>query len=301
MDTLLSLRVLAAVAEHKSFAFVADRLGLSPAMTSKHVQHVEARVGARLLNRNSRNVSLTEAGARYLETVRPLLEGLEDAEAQLSETSLAPHGTLTVSMPVWMANPSFARIIAAYHAENPKVVLDLDLSGRKVNLVEEGVDLALRVAMALDDGLIARKLAQVEFPLVASPAFLDRFGRPKTVDDLSGAPFLLYNEMITSGRIRYGEGVDAFDIRSKPVLQSGNETLIHLAAREGMGFAFMPHWLATDDLAKGLLEPVLPDMIYPKGPLHAIYADRSYLPAKVRSFVDFLAGPKGLGARPPGL
>ena len=191
MDTLLSLRVFAAVAEYKSFAAVADRMNLSPAMTSKHVQHVEGRVGARLLNRNSRNVSLTEAGARYLMTVRPLLEGLEEADAQVSETTLAATGTLKVSMPVWMANPTFARIISAYHVQNPNVVLDLDLSGRKINLVEEGVDLALRVTETLDEGFIARKLTMVEFPLVAAPAFLETVGRPKTTDDLNGAPFLI--------------------------------------------------------------------------------------------------------------
>lgn len=294
MDTLLSLRVLAAVAEFKSFAFVANRMNLSPAMTSKHVQHVEARVGARLLNRNNRNVSLTEAGERYLATVRPLLEGLQEAEAQLSESTLAATGTLKVSMPVWMANPSFARILAAFHAENPNVVLDLDLSGRKVNMVEDGIDLALRVTSRLDDGLIARKLAKVDFPLVAAPEFLDRIGRPESHADLDGAPFLIYSPMASNGRIRFGKNADVPDIPYTLVLQSGNESLIHLAAREGMGFAFLPHWLAEDDLAAGLLEPVLPDTNWPKVPISAIYPDRSYLPAKVRSFLDFLAGPNGL-------
>ena len=295
MDTLLSLRVLAAVAEHKSFAAVANRLNISAAMTNKHVQHIEARVGARLLNRNSRNVSLTEAGARYLMTVRPLLEGLEEADAQVSETTLAATGTLKVSMPVWMANPTFARILAAYHTQNPNVILDLDLSGRKINLVEEGVDLALRVTETLDEGFIARKLAMVEFPLVAAPAFLETVGRPKTTDDLNGAPFLIYEAMAANGRIRYGKGDSAIDIKSKLVLQTGNETLIHHSVCEGMGFAFLLHWLATDDLDSGRLETVLPEMEYPRVPLTAIYPDRSFLPAKVRSFLDFLAGPDGFG------
>lgn len=300
MDTLLSLRVFAAVAEHRSFAFVSSRMGLSPAMTSKHVQHVEARVGARLLNRNSRNVSLTEAGARYLAIVKPLLEGLEEAESRLSEATMAATGTLKVTMPVWMANPTFARIIAAYHAENPDVVLDLDLSGRKINLIEEGVDLALRVARSLDEGLVARTLARVTFPLVASPDFLERHGRPGSVAELTGAPFLIYAQMATGGRIRFGEGADAVDITVSPVLHTGNETLIHLGAREGMGFAFLPHWLANDDFTNRLLEPVLPDSPWPTVPLYAIYPDRSYLPAKVRSFLDFLSGPNGLGETPLG-
>jgi len=294
MDTLLSLKVLAAVAEHKSFTYVADRLNLSPAMTSKHVKHIESRVGARLLNRNSRNVSLTEAGERYLLSVRPLLEGLDEAEKQLSETTLAAHGTLKVSMPVWMANSSFASVIVEYHKENPKVILDLDLSGRNINLVEEGIDLALRVSTSLDEGLIARKLTQVSFNLVASPKYLEEFGRPTTLDDISGAPFLKYSQVGTNGRIRFGEGEDALDISLTPVLNSGNENLIHQVAIEGMGFAILPHWLTTDDIAEGRLELVLPETAWPKVPLYAIYPDRSYLPAKVRSFLDFLAGPKGL-------
>ncbi|MGJ8556763.1 MAG: LysR family transcriptional regulator, partial [Sulfitobacter geojensis] len=180
MDTLLSLRVFAEVAEQKNFSAVAERLGLSPAMTSKHVKHVEARVGARLLNRNSRNVSLTEAGAQYLQTLRPLLDGLSEAEAQLTSDGLSPRGTLKMSMPVWMSNPAFAKILTAYHQQNPHVTFDIDLSGRKINMVEEGFDLALRVAFKLDDGLIARKLAEVTFQMVAAPAFLDSFGRPET-------------------------------------------------------------------------------------------------------------------------
>lgn len=293
MDSLRSLQVLAAVAETKSFSAVAARMGLSPAMTSKHVQHIEARVGARLLNRNSRNVSLTEAGARYLETVRPLLEGLEEAENQLSSATLAPRGRLKISMPVWMANGAFARILTAYHRENPEVVIDLDLSGRKINMVEEGVDLALRVAHTLDEGLIARKLVDMAFRMVASPAFLDRYGRPKVADDLTGAPMMAYSQVAATGRVRFG-GAEGLDVKLSPTLVTGNESLIHLLALEGMGFAMLPDWLTQDDLATGRLETVLTGTVWPRVPLHAVYADRSYLPAKVRSFLDFLAGPDGL-------
>ncbi|MGH1414035.1 MAG: LysR family transcriptional regulator [Pelagimonas sp.] len=293
MDTLRSLRVLAEVAELKSFSAVAERMGLSPAMTSKHVQHIEARVGARLLNRNSRNVSLTEAGAQYLLTVRPLLEGLMEAETQLRTDTLSPRGTLRISMPVWMSNPAFAKILTTYHQENPHVTFEVDLSGRKINMVEEGVDLALRVAFKLDDGLIARKLNEVTFQMVAAPAFLKRFGYPQTPDDLSDAPLLAYSKVASDGRVKFG-GADGLDAKLRPVMVSANETLLHSAALAGMGFVMLPNWVTQDDLASGALEVVLPDVTWPKLHIHAIYADRSYLPAKVRSFLDFLAGPKGL-------
>ena len=295
MDTLLSLRVFAEVAEQKNFSAVAERLNISPAMTSKHVKHVEARVGARLLNRNSRNVSLTEAGAQYLQTIRPLLDGLTEAEAQLTTDSLSPRGTLKMSMPVWMSNPAFARILTAYHQQNPHVTFDVDLSGRKINMVEEGVDLALRVAFKLDDGLIARKLAEVTFQMVAAPKFLDSFGRPKTPGDLNDAPMLAYSQVAADGRIKFG-GATGMDIKLRPILTSSNESILHQAAVAGMGFAMLPNWAAQTDIRDGHLEAVLPMIAWPKLHIQAIYADRSYLPAKVRSFLDLLAGPDGLSA-----
>lgn len=295
MDGLVGLRVFALVAELRSFSDAADRLGLSPAMVSKHVQALEARVGARLLNRTSRSVSMTEAGTVYLATVRSLLDGLDQTEAQLSHTILSPRGVLKVSLPVWMANPAFARLLAAFHASNPDVTLDLDLSGRKVNLVDEGFDLALRAALTLDEMLIAKRLATIHFVMVGTPALLDRLGRPKSIEDLKGAPFLAYSAVAPDGRLRLGRGPDAPELHLRPVLISGNETLLHCAAREGLGLSIMPHWLIRDDLTSGMLEPVLPREFSPAVTLHAVYPDRSYLPAKVRSFLDFLGGPNGIG------
>lgn len=295
MDSLLSLRVFAAVAEAKSFAAVADRMDISPAMTSKHVQHIEAEVGARLLNRTSRSVSLTEAGAIYLAAVRPLLEGLDEAGARLAQATLDPRGTLKISLPVWMAEPGLVRVLAAYRARYPDVMLDLDLSGRQVNLVEDGYDLALRVSPALDEGLIARRLIDITFRMVATPALLDRIGRPAVPDDLNGAPFLAYSPVSTGGRVRLGLGPGAPEVRMTPVLQSANETVLFQAALEGMGIAIMPHLVARAHLAAGRLEHVLPDLPSPTVALSAIYPDRSYLPAKTRSLLDFLAGPEGFG------
>lgn len=295
MDSLLSLRVFAAVADTKSFAAVADRLDISAAMTTKHVQHIEAEVGARLLNRTSRSVSLTEAGAIYLAAVRPLLEGLDEAGARLAQSTIDPRGTLKISLPVWLAEPGFVRMLAAYRQRYPEVVFDLDLSGRAVNMVEDGFDLALRVSPTLDEGLIARRLVDVTFYIVATPTLLDQIGRPKVVADLNGARFLAYSPVTSGGRVRLGLGPTAPEVRMTPVMQSANETLLFQAALEGMGIAIMPHPVFRNHLAEGRLERVLPDFPAPSVALSAIYPDRSYLPAKTRSFLDFLAGPEGFG------
>src|SRR6201997_3771091 len=141
MEPLVSLGVFGLVAERKSLAASADRLGISPAMASKHVMQLERRLSARLLNRTSRHVSLTETGALYFEQARQMMEGPDEVEAAVSQTVLAPKGRLRMSAPVWMANPLFAEVLADYRARYPDVTLEIDLSGRLVNLVEEGFDL----------------------------------------------------------------------------------------------------------------------------------------------------------------
>ncbi|WP_257168925.1 LysR family transcriptional regulator [Bradyrhizobium sp. SRS-191] len=288
MDTLVSIRVFCQVAELKSFAAAADRLSLSPAMASKHVMQLEQRLSTRLLNRTSRRVGLTEAGQVYFDQVRPMLDQLDEAEAVVSKATVIPRGTLKVSAPVWFANPLFAGTLAAYRARYPDVVIDLDLSGRLVNLVEEGFDLALRVSATPGDGLIARPLAPVLMQLVASPTYLATAGRPKAVTDLNGHAMLKYALYpLRTITVPAPEGEVALTF--KDVLISGNETLLHHAAVAGMGMAVLPRWLMADDLAAGRLEPVLPELLTIKAPLMAVYPSRKYLSAKVRTFIDFIA------------
>lgn len=288
MDTLTSLRVFCTVAELKSFTAAADRLGLSPAMASKHVMHLERRLATRLLNRTSRHVSLTETGTLYFDQARQMLDGLDEVEAAVSKATVAPRGTLRLSAPVWMANSVFSSVLSDYRAQYPEVRFDIDLSGRMVNLVDEGFDLALRAATVLDPGLIARPLAEVSFHLVAAPRYLERFGRPKSLAELNGRPLLAYSIIVSNGRITLegpeGPKTIAFD----PVLQSANETLLHLGALAGMGFTVLPSWLIRSDLADGKLEAVFPEVTF-RGQLFGVYPSRKYLSAKVRTFLDFIA------------
>jgi DNA-binding transcriptional LysR family regulator len=289
MDTLVSIRVFCTVAELKSFTAAAERLGVSPAMASKHVMSLEERLSARLLNRTSRHVSLTETGALYFEQARQMVDGLEELEAAVGQSVVAPKGRLRLSAPVWMANPLFASLLADFRARHPDVTLEIDLSGRLVNLVEEGFDLALRVTASPDPGLIARTIADAPFYFVASRKLLDRRGHPSSPDDLQGAPLLAYSFVHADGVVTAGTGQERKTIKFTPVLQSGNETLMHYACLEGMGFTFLPKWLVSDDIAAGRLERVLPEKMCFAGKLLAVYPTRKYLSAKVRSFLDFIA------------
>ncbi|WP_137134145.1 LysR family transcriptional regulator [Rhizobium sp. FKY42] len=289
MDTLTSLRVFITVAECKSFSAAAERLSMSPAMASKHIQHLEQRLGSRLLNRTSRNVSLTETGVDYRHQVRVLLEGLDEVEARVSQANINPRGVLKISLPIWMATSPFTRLIARYTEQFPDVVLDLDFSGRMVNLVEEGFDLGLRSTLKPDEGLIARKLPDNMFVLVASPSFLEKVGRPATVDDLEGQAFLAYSHYGADGQIQLKSQGDIIRLRFRPVLRSVNELLLLDAAREGLGYVFLPLWLARHDIESGILEQVLADITSVTVPFLAVYPNRGNLPAKTRSFLDFIA------------
>ncbi len=288
MDTLLSLQVFCLVAELKSFTGAANRLGLSAAMVSKHVMHLERRLATRLLNRTSRHVSLTETGRLYFEQTRQTLDALDEVEAAVSKTTVTPRGTLRMSAPVWMANPVFAGVLADYRARFPEVRFDIDLSGRLVNLVDEGFDLALRATASLDPGLIARIVSEVPFQLVAAPGYLDRFGRPRSAEELDGRALLAYSPVLSDGRLRLDGPDGSRFIACDPVLQSDNETLLQLAAREGMGLALLPKWLIRQDLADGRLESVLPKKFTFPIQLFGVYPSRKYLSAKVRTFLDFI-------------
>jgi DNA-binding transcriptional LysR family regulator len=289
MDTLTSLRVFCTVAELKSFTAAAERLGLSPAMASKHVMHLERRLSARLLNRTSRHVSLTETGALYVEQARQMLDGLEEVEAAVSKTAVAPRGTLRLTAPVWFAHPVLAGLLTDYCARYPEVRLDVDLSGRLVNLVEEGFDLALRATATPDPGLIARKLAEIPFHLVGSPEYLKRAGRPKSFADLNGQPFLAYNVVMGDGTLELGGPEARQAVKFDPVLKSNNESLLHAAALHGMGLTFLPAWMIRQDLAEKRLELVLPQAAGLTAQLLGVYPSRKYLSAKVRTFLDFVA------------
>ncbi|MCP3042454.1 LysR family transcriptional regulator [Xanthomonas euvesicatoria] len=291
MDTMTSLRVFCTVAELRSFTAAARRLNLSPAMASRHVAHVESRIGSRLLNRTSRHVSLTESGALYVAQARQLIDGLDEVEAAIGNGTRTPRGILRLSAPVWTASPCFMRLLADYNRRYPDVCLDMDLSGRRVNLVDEGFDLALRATdtARLDPGLVARPLMQIEFRLMASPAYLKREGHPRKPSDLNGHALLRYSGITGNESIVLGDADDRQTVNFRTVLRSENETLLHLAALEGMGLVLLPTWMVQPDIDAERLTLVLPDALTLNSTLHAVYPSRKFLSAKVRSFVDFIA------------
>lgn len=291
MDTLVSMRVFRRVVELKSFVAAAARMEMSPAMASKHVMHLEKHLGGRLLNRTSRHLSLTEIGRVYFEQCCEMLDRLDEVEATVSRAKIVPSGVLKISAPVWFANRIFTKILAKYQAQFATVSLDIDLSGRMVNVVEEGFDLALRVTQSPPSNLIAHPIASVPFWMVGSPSYLRKAGYPLKPKDLSQHAMVTYSYLsFSEGELPFEgpTGKESVKIGSS-VLRTNNENLIHNAVMDGMGLALLPTWLIEDDIAAGHLERVMLDYCLPANILYAVYTSRKYLSSKVRTFVDFIA------------
>jgi len=288
MDTLTSLRVFREVVEGGSFVAAASRLGLSTAMASKHVAHLERQLGARLLNRTSRHLSLTEAGAVYLEQCREALDSLQAGEAAIGLSQEAPRGVLRVTAPVWCANRRFADALAAYKLAHPEVVVDIRLENRKVDLVEEGYDLALRVTREHAPALIVRPLCTLQFHLVATPAYLQRAGKPVDVADMDrlGAILPTY---VNLDRMEVAGPAGKLQLHLAASMKTDDTTLAYHSVHAGLGMAYLPDWLVADDLQRGALERVLPGFATAPSTLFAVYTSRKYMTAKVRSFIDFFS------------
>jgi DNA-binding transcriptional LysR family regulator len=291
MDTLVSMKVFRHVVEVGSFVGAADRMEMSAAMASKHVMHLEQQLGARLLNRTTRRVAPTEAGREYYERLSQVLTELEEAEQVVGAASVVPQGRLRVSSLSAFGLSHVMAAVADYAAQYPQVTVDMTLSDRVVELIDEGFDVAIRASPngLKSSSLIARQIATAHLVLCASPAYLRRHGTPKTVADLARHNYLQY------------AGVSALEIApatgdaSSRVRLSGNLIVNHLEAQrvivlQGAGIAMLGTEVIGDDLAAGRLVPLLVDDVPPARIDHMDrQLARRHLSAKVRSFVDFLA------------
>ncbi|RZL66109.1 MAG: LysR family transcriptional regulator [Variovorax sp.] len=289
MDRMTSLRVFRSVVEAGSFTAAADRLGISPPMVSKHVAQLEKDLGARLLHRSSRHLSLTEAGTAWYEQSTQALDLLDAAGAAIGQRNATPRGELKVSAPVWCATPRFARVLADYRVRCPEVLVDMHLENRKVDLAADGYDLALRATQEPSNALIARPLCRVPFHLVAAPDFLQRHGVPTAPADLARLGAIVPSYVNLEGISLRGPAGRQVPLRLQPVMRSDDTTLALHAVRAGVGVSFLPDWLVADELAAGRLVAVLPDFTAPVVTLFAVYTSRQYMTPKLRSFIDHLS------------
>lgn len=288
MDTLTSIKVFRQVVELGSFVAAAERLELSAAMVSKHVMNAEKRLGVRLLNRNSRTLSLTEPGRVYFERCKTILDDLEATELELGSLTAVPRGTLRITCPSWFAGPRLASVLADYRRDYPDIVVDVSFDDRLVDLVEEGYDLALRVVRAsasLPLGHVARPLRPMPFYLTASREYVKRNGTPKTPEDIAHHDFVAVGSL-SSLPLAGANGT--LEVPIRVVLRYRSMSGVVNAVAAGIGIAPLPPIYFEEGPFKSTLTPLLVDYPLWKATLYVVYVSRQYVPLKIRTFVDFI-------------
>lgn len=298
MDTVASMQAFVRVVELGGISPAARALSLSPTMVAKHLAHLEDRTGARLLDRTTRSVRPTPAGQAYLERVTAILEVIEEAEGLAASDTSTLRGTLRLTAPVEFGQEHLAPLIVEFMARHPEVAVVADFSNRTVDLVQEGFDLAIRIASTLDTALVGRRLASSHFFVVASPACLDRVGRPQKPEDLARLPALSFASpaprLDWPWRREGGRGA----VRIAPQLLSTSSETLRRAAVAGAGFSWLPSFVCGRDIREGQLVPVLEDHDWGSLGLYALYPHRRFVPSRLRLFIDFVA--KRLGGKAEG-
>ncbi len=290
MSRLEELEAFVAVVEAESFTAAADRLSADKSAVSRRVSALESRLTVQLLHRSTRRLSLTDAGRGFYAHAARILADLEEAESGVMRAEGELSGLLRIALPLSFGVQHMHEPIAAFSAQHPRVRFQLDLNDRRVDLIQEGVDLALRIGRLRDANLIARKLFDVRSVLCASPDYLEQHGEPAGFDDLANHRCLVYSNLADPER---WVGTDAagqrVEVRVKGHLQSSSGDFLTEAAVEGMGIINQPEFLVCDSIRGGHLVRLLPDIALPTTPAHAIYPPTRHLSYRVRAFIDFLA------------
>ncbi len=289
MDRYTEMQTFVAVVDAGSFVGAADALQMSKTAVSRVVGALEARLGTRLLQRTTRRLSLTPEGALFVERCRELLDGVRDAEAELSTRTGEVIGELRLSAPVTFGLDHLAPLWPAFMARHPRLTLDVTLTDRFVDLVDEGVDLAVRIGQLQASSLVSRRLASTRLVLCASPEYLARHGTPRTPADLAGHTTFAY-KLLASGDQWPFEGPDGpLTVKVNPRMRSNSGDSCCVAALQHQGIVLQPSFMVSPHLASGALVELLADHRSRELGIHAVWPSRKQLAPKVRLMVEYLA------------
>lgn len=287
MDTLNAMKLYCHIVEAGQLSLAADQLNLSKGAVSKQLAKLEAHLGGRLLNRTTRRLTLTEAGVAFYERSRQILKSVEEAECAVTGLTTEPNGTLKINAPMSFGFLQMGALLAKYQALYPKVSIDITLHDRQIDLIEEGYDLALRIAALKDSSLIARKLAPCHIVLCASPAYLKKSGEPVHPDDLKNHQCLLYSysDSVKSWSFENRKG-EKVQLPIKGTLITNNGNLICDAIIHDMGIAPLPTFIVGDAIRAGKIKIIMTDWHLQSEAISLLYPSSKHLSAKVRAFVD---------------
>lgn len=294
MDTVTGLRLFIRVVETGSFSKASTDLGITQPTATKHVAALEKRLGARLLHRSTRGATPTEVGAAYYDKCKAIARQLEDADNLAALMQSRVSGTLRISTSVAFGRRVLVPMVLRFMQQHPELQVDISFEDRYVNLVEQGMDLALRMGRLADSSLGARYLGVNHWVLVGAPAYLREHGTPTTPAELAGHAALIYST-VQGDDVWHFTGADGRPHATAVhgPLRSNNLSALLAAARAGMGLTVLPRYVAQTSLRAGEVVPLLPGWTLPTQEMHAVYPSPRLVPTKVSGFVDWLQGQFG--------
>jgi DNA-binding transcriptional LysR family regulator len=287
MDRIDAMQAFVAVADLQGFAPAARKLGLSPSGVTRLISSLEERLGARLLQRTTRSVALTDAGSRYLERARRILADVEEAEGAAEGERLSPRGRLVVSAPVGFGRLHVSPVVSEYLKRYPEVSAELRLSDLTINLVDEGVDLAVRIGHLPDSSLVARHVGQMRRLVVASPGYLDKHGEPELPEAIMSHQTIQFSAMSASGWRFLKDGHELRIAPTPRLITNSSDAAVQYAVQDG-GLTRVLAYQAADEIKAGRLKIVLKRFEEPALPIHVVYPTSRLLSAKVRTFIDLV-------------
>jgi LysR family transcriptional regulator for bpeEF and oprC len=289
MDRFDAMKLFIRVADTGSFSKAAKAAGVGQPTVSKQIDALETRLGAQLFRRTTRGLSVTGAGQDFYESASRVLADLEAAESRIGHGQLAPSGPVRVAM-----SPAFGRMyvvprLPEFFERFPEVTVDFDISQRHVNLIEDGIDVAIRIGHVTDAALTTRLIGSMEFATVAAPSYLETHGEPATPQELEKRDAVVFTFRGTARPWDFRSPTGPLSIIPKGPVRMNDSEHVRAAVRAGLGIGHNAGWLFASDLASGAVRQVLKDYVPAPYPINAVTPGRRLVPSKVKAFIDFLA------------
>lgn len=289
MDRWAEIELFVQTAELGSLTRAAETLEISNAAASRHLTSLERRLGARLIERSTRRLYLTQVGEQFFRRCKEVLSEMKEAEADVSANVLEASGTLTITASLSFSMIHLAPLIPDFTALYPKVSVNVVAANRYYDIMDTNIDLAIRTReFEPDSNLTVRRLAQTRRILAAAPRYLDRRGIPKTVEDLAAHAMLIYSYANRPNELVFGRGDEKREINVRSTFESNDGQVLRAAALKGMGILVQPKYIIYDDIVAGRLVPVLDDWDLPRLTVNIAFQNRAHLPARVRLFIEFI-------------
>lgn len=290
MDRWTEIELFVQVAETGSLSRAAEALDLSNAAASRHLSALEARLGARLVERNTRRLYLTDTGQEFFSRAKSILADLKDAESAVNATALNPTGVLRITASLSFSLHHVAPLLREYTQRYPNVTVHVEAANRYLDIIDNNIDVAIRTReVEPDSNITIRRLAETRRILAASPRYFAQHGFPKTLEDLQRHKLLIYTYANNPNELRFVRDGETTAVTVKGLLESNDGQILRAAALDGLGILVQPTYILYNDIVAGRLVPVLDDWDLPRLTINLAYPSRKHLSAKVRTFIDFIA------------